>query len=379
MARCAACLLLLAPLAAAEIITVADDGLGDDDAVSAVQHDTKVEAFRRELDAVKAKLLMLKRRDLLAMFGQPAQQHEGFERFGQPKERHALPVAQPRCMALPGRRYREEEKNKDRIDFYGCGLEVYYGISGESPCAVVFWLPVDANLPRLGPNNLAARLHWDRTKWNDLVAGIEKQWAAAFPWVVDRDAEAKFYEGERSTDPAEKLAAWKALGEKLGYRHEEREEGGCRHSCWYRPDKTRAFECVMAEYGPTFTWYDASGWNELRREWGSARAFPTWWRWYRPGGSSQIRAEGSDGSPEKRPTEWLWWDKADRLVRYEQDDNGDGIPDAFDGKLPADGDHEEEWQPLDLDRSWAVHPELIPEECRIPDQPDRRVPVLKAK
>jgi hypothetical protein len=209
------------------------------------------------------------------------------------------------------------------------------------------------------------------------VAAIENRRAAVFPLVVDATAEAKFFEGVYAIDFDQKLVAWKAEGERLGYRYKECDEGGDHRHCWYRADRTRAFECVLATYGPTFTWYDQGGWNELRREWGSTRAFPTWWRWYRPGGSSQIRAESTDGAVDRRPHEWLWWDEAERLARYERDDNGDGIPDVFDARAPVAGDHEEDWQPLDLDRSWAVHPELIPEECRIPDQPDRRVPLRK--
>jgi hypothetical protein len=188
---------------------------------------------------------------------------------------------------------------------------------------------------------------------------------------VDRDAETKFFEGQYSTDPAAKLAAWKALGEKLGYRCEEREAGEGRRTCWYRPDRTRVFEYADRN----FTWYDESGRNELRGEVAGKS-----WHWYRPGGSSLIRSEFSWGEDDKRPHEWFWGDKAERLVRRELDDNADGIPDLFDGKLPAPAtdDHEEEWRPLEMDRSWAVHPELIPPECRIEDQPDRRVPVRKA-
>src|SRR5439155_26388156 len=56
----------------------------------------------------------------------------------------------------------------------------------------------------------------------------------------------------------------------------------------------------------------------------------------------------------------------------ERDDNGDGIPDWY-----GTGSNDKGRRLRALDQSWAIYPELIPVESRIPDQPDRRVPLRK--
>ena len=73
------------------------------------------------------------------------------------------------------------------------------------------------------------------------------------------------------------------------------------------------------------------------------------------------------------PIVWEWLDENQNEVRSERDTNGDGLPDRY-GKMDSP---RTPLLPLSVDLSWAVHPELIPESLRVPDQESRRVPIRR--
>jgi hypothetical protein len=65
------------------------------------------------------------------------------------------------------------------------------------------------------------------------------------------------------------------------------------------------------------------------------------------------------------PIDWTFYDREGKGFRSEKDTNGDGIPDTVNDR------------PLAVQDSWAIHPELIPKECTLPELGGRRVPVRR--
>jgi hypothetical protein len=363
-----AVLLLTGVPAGAVIFTLLDDEFDDSGRIREVRDRPEVQAARAKLDEYKRGLLRLKERDFVAMFGKAQPQ---------PAKAYAMPVAQARGLALSGLRHGDPAMNKDHTDFYvvpGAGaLEVYYQIDGESPAAIVVYLPVDSTFPRLTERNLAERLAWDADRVDRLEARTRARFELAFPWEVDRAELARLTAGDFETNAGRKLAAWVASGEALGYTC--RHEPGSIEWKWYDNNGRLAREALcspQAGGAATFNWYRATG-DPLREEWfDHPTGELTARRWGGPGGNVRYETRGS----------WCWYDRAGKAARLEWDDNGDGIPDwyvaAADGlEHCADRRAMEKRRPLTVPASWAVHPELIPPESRVPDQPGLRVPVRR--
>ena len=55
------------------------------------------------------------------------------------------------------------------------GVQVFYGIDGESPQAVVFYLRTDKTFPKLQEDNLDQRLAWEQERINLLADYIDKR------------------------------------------------------------------------------------------------------------------------------------------------------------------------------------------------------------
>jgi hypothetical protein len=337
----------------------------DDRAVVGKAQDTEaVKAAGKQLEAIKQRLLKLKERDFLALLGRPAQRRQG---------QYAFPIAQPRLLCLSGIRYADEKMNKDHTDFHPIGdigaLEVWYQIDGMSPAAIVFYLRPNAHFPRLTPRNLDQRLAWDRERLGALDDFLQRRWIEVFPWEVNARAEQHFFQGEFSRDLKVKLESWRVVARQEELRLEV-DEPATRYR-WYRPDGTLAREAYGGTGRPMldhFIWYDATGRNPVREEWTGADGI-TAWRWRQPGKTSNDNIRYETANADGRPHSWTWWDRQGKAVRHEWDDNGDGVPDL----VGSDKDG----RPLRLEESWAVHPRLIPEESRIPDQPQRHVPLRK--
>jgi hypothetical protein len=347
--------------------------LGDDfddySAYSRVHDAEAVKAARKKLDAFADRLRDLKERDIEALFGRPVPMKA---------RTFAMPVAQRRSVALSGLRSADPKFNKDHTEFYTIGdaggIQVIYSQDGVSPAAIVFYLRAGDKFPKLTKHNLTQRLRWDEERLRKMVKRFEKRRAEVFVWEVDPEAEAKFFQGDYATDPRAKLEAWMKSGKKLGYKLTvtDRESGSPTYT-WYRPDGTVAR--VARTYGKRawphdFFWNHPDGETEFRDEYCPGTV--STWRWSRPGTSYNIRYE-TCGSNE-RPASWTWYDKDGKQIRHEWDDNGDGIPDWV-----SRGREDKTRKRLAIKDSWAVNPKLIPAESRIPDQPDRRVPLRKIK
>ena len=356
---------LFAGNASASILIFLGDDFDKVKQVVAAANDPAVKTYSADLDRLKQRLRLLKERDVIALFGKPVPQ---------PAKTFAMPVAQPRGLGLSGLRHTDPKKNKDHDEFYRvgdtAGLRIYYALDGVTPTAIVVYFRADNSFPKLTRDNLKDRLGWDRMRLKQFTEHLDRRRAAVFVWEVDPAAEKKLYRDDFSRDAKAKLAAWKASGKKLGLRYQH-EPGTHRHR-WYRPDGTLARE-AYAGHGrsvpTTFIWRHKDGKSEFRSENGGNLTI-TSWRWCRPGTTHNIRYETGDSSGH--PSHWSWYDTKGKLVRSEWDSNGDGVPDRFaedpEGKVD---------KPLRVEQSWAVHPRLIPKECRIPDQPERRVPLRR--
>ena len=187
---------------------------------------------------------------------------------------------------------------------------------------------------------------------------------------IDQKELAKFQRGDYDLDAKAKLEAWIESGKKLGYTYTHKE--GSSDWYWYRPDGKMA---RYASHGGNrdippvwFIWYREDGVSQLRKDFilisdlGKSETSSVW---FRANGKTKIRDESTNY--------WYWYDKNGKAVRNEWDDNGDGIPDWY---LTTEDDAEKR-KLLKIEDSWAINPKLIPEECRISDQPDLRVPIRR--
>jgi hypothetical protein len=356
---------LFAENASASILILLRDEFDDSPKIIAAANDPAVKTFRADLDALKDRLRLLKERDVIALFGKSVPK---------PAKTFAMPVGQPRGLGLSGLRYTDPKKNKDHTEFYRigdtAGLKIYYALDGVTPMAIVVYFRADNSFPKLTRDNLKDRLAWDRMRLRQLTDHLDRRRAAVFVWEVDPQAEKMLYRDDFSRDPKAKLAAWKASARKLGLRYQY--DSGSNHHRWYRPDGTLAREAYAGD-GPqkpaVFIWRHKDGQSELRSE-NSGNLTIHRWRWCRPGTTYNIRYE--TGNSSGRPDHWSWYDRNGKLIRSEWDSNGDGVPDRV-----AEDPEGKASNPLRVEQSWAVHPRLIPNECRIPDQPERRVPLRR--
>jgi hypothetical protein len=366
-------LLLSAGSAPAGIERILWDDCDDATIVRAVHEQKDVVKFQQKLDDFEKKLFPLKEKDFIALFGKSQ---------AKPPKTYAMPVAQSRGLVLSGLRSGDPKDNKDHTEFYVikdvAALEVWYQINGESPAAVIFYFPTDKDFPKLTNDNLAKRLAWDDDHFKKLVAHFDKRMVEVFPWEIDQKELARLHEGDFAVDAKTKLEAWIESGKKLGYTYKH--EKGSKDWRWYRADGKEAR--VAYQYGsvdgdgpPQFFIWKHEGGGELRSEsFSNPSGELTNRRWCRPKTTLNIRYES--------PSNWCWYGKDGKPVREEWDDNGDGIPDWYitkEDKIEHVGDRKamEKRKPLKLEESWAINPKLIPEESRISDQPDLRVPIRR--
>lgn len=356
--------LLLVANAQASIFLLLTDEVDDGDIVQRVREDADVKALAKDFDTLRRQLYPLKERDFEVLFGKPARK---------PAKTFAMPVAEPRALMLSGLHYANPKDNKDHTEFYAigdfAGMEVYYHIDGVTPQVILFYLRVDKDFPKLTKDNLTKRVAWERERLRRLPRVIEERRAKVFVWEVDPDAEKKFYQGDYALDPKRKLESWLATGRKLGYRLKvEKHQAEGPSYYWYGPDGSlarHAYSNAGEQLPGNFIWYHKGNWQQFRYE-SYQNGHVNWRRWSRPNKSSNIRYETVDASG--RPIQWTWYDGEGKVIRREWDDNGDGIPD-----LVATTRTGKVGRPLPLKESWAVHPELIPKDSRVPDQPDRCV------
>ena len=360
----------LSPAASRGVVVVEVRDVHDDPkVVRRVADDPGVVASRREVEALRRRLLRWKGRDFLAAFGAA---------LDPDKVDGALPAAETRVLGVPFHDP-NPDTNKQHRDAFAVGevgrLVVWFGHDGESPQYVLFYLETDADFPKLDRvETLPRRLAWERPRFARLAGEVDRLWRKAVVWEVDPGAEKARSRGLESADFAVKLDAAKRWGREQGYtlRYEVSEEDRTPSWTWLRGDVVTASADGAVENGKAlatrYQFYRADG-SLLRDE------NPDMIRWYRRDGETVARIElGRDHGGAWRPYEWSWYDARGRIVRQEADDNGDGLPDVQGDNNIVDQEH---YHPVTLDRSWAVHPDLIPADLREPGLPERRVPVRK--
>jgi hypothetical protein len=356
---------LLPAASHAVIVLILDDLVDDRDVVLKAQEQAAVAGMRKQVQAIRRRLLEWTARDFQAIFGKPARAVR--------TKGYAMMCCEPRSIGLSGLRYADEKLNKDHTESYAIEkvgrLDVYYGLDGETPCHVHFYLEMDDHFVKLGRvENVERRLAWERPKFNKMVDWLERRWNEVVVWEVDLERERKEYQGIRSPDFDVKLNAMLRWGEQRRYRlqHWPAQKQADRRWYWYDGDR------VMAEVMGTYCiFYRHDGRTRLRDETGMSLQMI---RWYRTDGTMVRLEMGNAVSGTWQPTTWCWYDKNQEGIRTEWDTNGDGVPDAF----RKDAFHERGPRlPLAVKDSWAVRPELIPEAFRVPEEPERRVALRK--
>jgi len=162
------------PTTHAVIMRIVEDEFDNRTAVNSVSTNANVVDFRKEIDAVRAGLMMLKERDFIALFGQSVQM---------PEQSYAMPIGQHRGYTISGLRYSDPDKNLDHIEFYvigETGIKVHYSTDGISPAAILFYLKVDDTFPRLTEENLNERLAWDRRKFEGFKVHLNRRRVEVF-------------------------------------------------------------------------------------------------------------------------------------------------------------------------------------------------------
>jgi hypothetical protein len=359
----------------AGIIVLLRDPLDDTDVVRKVQEDPAIRAFQKEVRAFGKRLLQWKERDFQAIFGNARVQ---------PGARYAMMSTEPRVIGMSGRRYADPKLNKDHTESYHVGntgrLDVYYSLDGVTPVHVHFYLRADKGFIKLDrADKLQARLFWERAAFARVVSETRKRWREVVVWEVDADKQKAQSQGMGSGDLDARLRAMLRWGVQQGYRLDHQPARGDQTPrwTWFLGEKMmaeayhdRGFKGAAGKPS-NFIFYRPDG-QRLRDDggWPSVQMI----RWYRPDGTMVRSEHGSQDGDRWKPTGWSWYDKDGKAVRTEFDTNGDGVPDRvlsgeFFARAPT--------TTLAVERSWAVHPELIPVELRTADDPSRRLPLRK--
>src|SRR5262249_45186653 len=128
----------------AVIFLMIHDPVDDHFLVDAVSGQKPVKEFAAEIRALEQTLTANKRGTIEKLFGKPAKK---------PEKDFAMPVAQPRMFGISGIRSADEKKNKDHTEFHPvgdfAGIEVWYGIDGETPSFALLYFKVDKTFPKL--------------------------------------------------------------------------------------------------------------------------------------------------------------------------------------------------------------------------------------
>ncbi len=171
--------------ARAVIILFLDDKVDDRELVDAVSGQKPVKEFAAELEAFVQTITDNKRDRIEKLLGKPSRKLD---------KDYAMPVAQPRAFSISGLRYGDEKKNKNHTEFYPvgdfAGVEVWYGIDGESPSFALLYFKVDKAFPKLkkveekpvpAPANpvkmpaIVAKHTIDEAHWDMMKDGMNKE------------------------------------------------------------------------------------------------------------------------------------------------------------------------------------------------------------
>jgi hypothetical protein len=178
MVRCALSATVLAVLLLLLCATTAlavekiklEDKHDDDQRVDEAAKQEAVVKFAEELGRFGQQLLAKDKGELRQIFGDP---------LSRDLADYALPVAQPRMIALPGLRNPGAETQSEVYvikDF--AALKVWHITDRDKPVAIAFYFAADKVFPRLKADNLDERLAWDRERFQRLVKFVKEQQAA---------------------------------------------------------------------------------------------------------------------------------------------------------------------------------------------------------
>ena len=146
-----------------------DDEYDDAQRVEEASKHEAVVKFAEELGRFRQQLLRKDRGELRGIFGGPS---------GRNLADHAMPIAQPRMIALPGLRNPGAETQSEVYaikDF--AALKTWYLTDRDHPVAIAIYFAADKAFPRLKVDNLNERLAWDRERFQRLVKFVEAQQA----------------------------------------------------------------------------------------------------------------------------------------------------------------------------------------------------------
>lgn len=141
----AACLLLgiVHSLAFGIIVTILHDAVDDRWLILSVQGQDDVRKFNEELNKFQQTLWPFKEREIEDLLGKHTRREGAY----------AMPVAQARTIARSGLRYGDATLNKDHVASYAigdyAGIDVWYGIDGETPHFALLYFKVDKTFPKL--------------------------------------------------------------------------------------------------------------------------------------------------------------------------------------------------------------------------------------
>ncbi|MDY3560164.1 hypothetical protein R5W23_001389 [Gemmata sp. JC673] len=336
----------------------------------------KIQGLGVEADALRNRMMRWRERDFRALFGEP---------FKPVEKEYALMTTEPRWLITGGVRVIGAPDKSHTASYRlgtGVRIDVSFGADGDRPGYIVFYPKVDDGFVRFDRHDrLERRITWERAALWKAVRHTDDRWREVVGWEIDPVRAGELARGLDTLDPAEKLKATAEWAEKQGMRlntHSTSPKGDTLRR-WYRGGKVLVeVQCDGDGHGNegaphTFTLYRANG-SRLRHE-SAGPHTPSEVTWYRAD-DSPLRSElrHTDRVPGCEAT-WCWFVDG-RVVRLEKDTNGDGIPDEL-TERPGGKEGEVPGQPLVIEKSWAVHPELIPADLRLPDQTDRRVPVRR--
>ncbi|WP_088259983.1 hypothetical protein [Fimbriiglobus ruber] len=126
-----------------EILSLSDP-IDDEWLVGAVSGQPPVKEFGSAIHELIRPVCALKQFQIEKVLGRPT-----------PKKvkDYAMPIGQSRMWSLSGIRYVDEKMNKDHTKFYPiddiAGIEVWYGIDGESPQFALLYFKIDETFPKL--------------------------------------------------------------------------------------------------------------------------------------------------------------------------------------------------------------------------------------
>ena len=177
------------PEAHADVGVLIDDSVDDVALVVAVSGQKPIKEFAAEITAFRETLTASKEGRIEKLLGKPVPRRDGD---------YAMPVGQPRGFRMSGRFSADKAKNKHHTEFYPigdfAGIEVWYGMDGESPVFALLYFRVDKTFPKLREV---------KEKGGDKSAAPKKAQAAAKKHTIDLDHWDKLNEGMSKAEVAE--------------------------------------------------------------------------------------------------------------------------------------------------------------------------------